>query len=230
MTVNAKKFTGYLLNGDELSCEEYLESLAVKEDILKVLQLFTEAMQHVGELWENNEISVADEHLATATCDYVLSYYKFRYITRKTPIKHNKKAMFLCLENEQHYLGTKIIASVFESFGWNVRLFGANLPLEYACSQAEEWKPDIIGISVSILYHLPKLNLFIEGLSATSSAPGILVGGRLSRLYDLMPYCTAQTTILKNIDEVSRWLEEQKVEENADDKNNQHTNPILSTK
>lgn len=229
MTKDVKKFTAYLLDGDELSCEEYLESLANKEDILNVLQLFTEAMQHVGELWENNEISVADEHLATATCDYVLSYYKFRYITRKIPTKHYKKAMFLCLENEQHYLGTKIIASVFESFGWNVRLFGANLPLEYARSQAEEWMPDIIGISVSILYHLPKLNLYIEGLSATSSAPGILVGGRLSSLYDLVPYCTEQTTILKNIDEVSRWLEEQKVEENADDKNNQHTNPILST-
>lgn len=229
MEKDVRKFTEYLLDGDELSCEDYINEMPERENISRVFLLLTRSMQHIGELWENNEITVADEHLATATCDYVLSQYRYRFITSKAQkkSKHNK-AMFFCLENEQHYLGTKMIASLFEYHGWEVRLFGANLPLEYAESQGKEWKPDLIGISVAIVYNLPKLKEYVETLSRISNKPKMMVGGRLSGLYDLSEYCSEQTIILKSMDDVEKWLEAPTTEGIKNDENNQHSNSIFS--
>ncbi len=228
MEADVQRFTRYLLNGDELSCEDMIGELPEKENVLNVFDLLTKSMQHIGELWENNEVSVADEHLATATCDYVLSQYRYRFITSKKRKETGKKAMFLCLEEEQHYLGTKIIASLFEYFGWEVRLFGANLPLEYAETQAKEWKPELIGVSVAILYHLPKLKDYVETLSRIPNSPTMMVGGRLSGLYDLRQYCSKDTVILKDIAEVKTWLEALSNEGISDGKRNQPSNSIFS--
>ncbi|WP_349409223.1 B12-binding domain-containing protein [Pseudalkalibacillus sp. SCS-8] len=228
MKEDIQKFTHYLLEGDEVSCESFINEMPDKEDVIKVFHFLTTAMQHIGELWENNEITVADEHLATATCDYVLSQYKYNHITRKKGKSNGLKAMFFCLENEQHYLGTKIVSSIFEYYGWETRLFGANLPLEYAESQAKEWKPQLIGISVAILYHLPKLKGYLDALSRIPNAPIMMVGGRLSGLYDLRQYSTEETIILKSIQDVQRWIMEHRTEGNKYGENNKHSSSLFS--
>lgn len=228
MEGKVEQFTSYLLKGDEASCEMLIEGLPDKDDIFIVFQLLTRSMQRIGELWENNEISVADEHLATATCDFILSQYKYRYISKKKTKKNEKKAMFFCLENEQHYLGTKMIASLFEYKGWDVRLFGANLPLEYAQSQAEEWKPNLIGISVAIMYHLPKLKSYIDTLSQISIQPSMLVGGRLAGIYDLRPYCSEETVIMKDIKDVQDWLDQKSSEGYSNVTRKQHSSSLFS--
>jgi hypothetical protein len=107
-------------------------------------------------------------------------------------------------------------------------LFGANLPLEYAQTQAKDWKPDLIGISVAILYHLPKLKDYLETLSKLGNGPKMLVGGRLSGLYDLSQYCTKETIILKDLNEVEAWLQVLRTEGNPHDKRTQSSNSILS--
>jgi methanogenic corrinoid protein MtbC1 len=40
-----------------------------------VYTFLIEAMYEIGKRWQENKISVADEHLATATCDYVITSY-----------------------------------------------------------------------------------------------------------------------------------------------------------
>ena len=64
-------------------------------------------MYYIGELWENNEISVADEHLATAVCDMILTELS-QEKTKNVTI--DKKVMLLGLEEEQHYIGLRMVA------------------------------------------------------------------------------------------------------------------------
>ncbi|WP_254434125.1 B12-binding domain-containing protein [Halobacillus sp. Marseille-Q1614] len=74
MTQHHIKLAHYFLEGDEEGALEYIEGLFSKYPRLYLYEdIITPAMYHVGELWEKNEISVADEHLATAICDFVLS-------------------------------------------------------------------------------------------------------------------------------------------------------------
>ncbi|ERN52940.1 cobalamin-dependent protein [Alkalihalophilus marmarensis] len=169
--------------------------------------LITESMREIGRLWEENEINVADEHLATSTCDFVLSLYHSKRTANLRYMNEQPKAMFLCIEEEQHDIGLKLTSHLFEQKGWKTRLYGANLPLDALVSAAIEWKPEVIGLSVTIPYHLVNLNKFVRTLEDLPHRPTVLVGGRLVAEYDLRSHCSDQTLLLKDLNELDRWLE-----------------------
>nr|WP_272885661.1 cobalamin B12-binding domain-containing protein [Fictibacillus marinisediminis] len=115
--------------------------------------------------------------------------------------------MFSCLEGEQHALGLKMVSSLFEEDGWHSRYMGADLPLEYTVHTAEKWLPDVIGLSVSIAYNLPNLKRYVEALESLNYGPTVVIGGRLAEKYDLRPYCSDKTVIIKDVAELQNWLE-----------------------
>jgi methanogenic corrinoid protein MtbC1 len=200
----AREFAGFLLDGNvDEALRIVRESQKVSTSLEVFSSLFTPAMSYIGELWENSEITVADEHLATAICDMVLSQAFQGGIEDR---KSTQKAMLLCLEGEQHYLGLKMINRLFEENGWATKYFGSNLPLEYAVKAAADWKPEVIALSVSIVYHLPKLKEYIKELESLPNKPIIIVGGRLSGKYDLLPYCSKNTLIMNDINTIGSWL------------------------
>jgi MerR family transcriptional regulator, light-induced transcriptional regulator len=163
------------------------------------------AMQHIGELWERDNISVADEHLATATCDFMISRFHGR--SKRKISKY--KVMFLCVEQEQHTLGMRMASLLFEESGWKTRMMGANLPLAHAVSAAEKWKPDVICISVTILYHVPILKSYVEALESLPFDPKIMVGSRLLSMYDLSSYCTPNTLLMTDYKKLMDWMNDQ---------------------
>nr|WP_255648248.1 B12-binding domain-containing protein [Pseudalkalibacillus hwajinpoensis] len=210
VTIDINKLTDDFLEGDQdQAWERIKEQAELMTNSHLTFEVLTKAMQRIGKLWEENEISVADEHLATTTCDYVLSRYAhFRKITNKN--ENGPKALFLCIEQEQHYLGLKMISLLFQEYGWQTKLFGANLPLEYAVEKTEKWGASVVGISVSILYHAERLNRYVTELEALGNPPEVLVGGRLTSQYNLSKYCSQQTTLVPDLHRVREWLEERK--------------------
>ncbi|WP_304457859.1 cobalamin B12-binding domain-containing protein [Alicyclobacillus sendaiensis] len=164
------------------------------------------AMVRIGELWEMNAISVADEHLASSVCERLMQRYESAYV-EKPEGPPRGRAMLFCVEGEQHDLGLKMVATAFREAGYETRAYGRNLPLEYARLAAMRWHPDIVGISVSIIYHLPKLKAYVEALDALAYRPQIVVGGRLARLYDIRPYVNARTLVFPDILTLQSWLE-----------------------
>ncbi|MEN8698844.1 cobalamin B12-binding domain-containing protein [Bacillus infantis] len=168
-------------------------------------KLITKSMQRVGELWQNDDISVADEHLATTTCDFVLSRYRHQ-VSREVQPKRGRKAMFFCLENEQHFLGLKMAAIIFEEKGWETRLLGPNVPLEKGKESAEEWQPDVIGLSFTMINHAEKLSFYVKELESIKHSPAVFVGGRLLKYYDFTSHCSSKTTLLKELIDIEQWI------------------------
>ena len=214
MTINIQQLTNDFLEGDQDRAWERIEEQKnLMENSHLTFEVLTKAMQRVGKLWEENEISVADEHLATTTCDYVLSRYAY---TKK--ITSNKtggpRALFLCIEKEQHYLGLKMIALLFQEYGWQTKIFGANLPLEHVVDTVEKWDASVVGISVSIMSHVDRLNRYVTELEELEKTPEVLVGGRLAAQYDLSKHCSKHTRLVPNIEQVRLWLEDRKGEKN----------------
>lgn len=200
----ALEFAQLLLNGDEHAAVQLVNAHSHLSRPQLFEELFTPAMRHVGELWENNEITVADEHLASVVCDFILS-------TLYPPMQHSaaegrKKAMLLCVEGEQHYLGLKMVNSLFEENGYETHYLGPNLPLEYAIKKAELWKPEVICLSISIVYHLPNIKKYVDALAALPNHPAILIGGRIVNQYDLQPYCSGQAEIMYDLKAIENWL------------------------
>ncbi|MFP7495101.1 cobalamin B12-binding domain-containing protein [Terribacillus saccharophilus] len=204
MTEAWQRFAAALLAGDErqaytILTEDDRPSIRVYKEII------TPAMYEIGEKWLRNEITVADEHLATSVCDFALAQYIFPF--KRQNRQSEKKAMFLCLEDEQHVIGSKMVAAVFEENHWQVRHLGPNLPLAHALQSAEQWQPDVVGLSAAIPYRIATLKEYITAFEQLSWKPRILVGGRVVAMHDLRTYCGSQTSIIYDLEEVAAWLE-----------------------
>ncbi|KOO47647.1 cobalamin B12-binding domain-containing protein [Priestia koreensis] len=220
MTARVKEFVNCLLAGDQdCAWEIVLEEIQQGKSSLETYEtLITKAMQITGDLWENNVISVADEHVATTTCDYILSRYRFHKKIQGNTSEETPKAMFLCLEQEEHFIGLKMVSQLFEEHGWNTRFLGANLPIRYAEEMAKEWKPDIVGLSVTIPYHVERLSEYVKTLDQLENRPVVMVGGRLLPLLDFTSHCSEETLLIPNLHELNSWLNSYKsgVEMNVD--------------
>lgn len=207
MTEHAIQLAQKFLNGDEQNALSFIHTVLANDDRLSLYEdLLTPAMIHIGKLWERNEITVADEHLATAICDYVISYVEFKSAT--TDADSNRKVMLFGVEGEEHYIGLKMATSVFQEFGWKVRYLGPNLPLRHAETAVNAWQPDVVAMSAALSYRLPMLRKSVEVLANVAHKPTILIGGRMSphaKFEDVA--ATGQVVVLQNLRDLHAWLQ-----------------------
>ncbi|MFT9849203.1 cobalamin B12-binding domain-containing protein [Aneurinibacillus sp. REN35] len=209
MRQEVQHFAEYLLEGNQLAAYEIVMSISEQSDICIYEQVLTEAMRYVGMLWENNRISVADEHLATSVCDFVLSQYAF--YRRKAERKERRpKVMLLCVEGEQHYLGIKMVHSLFEEYGWDARFLGANLPMEAALSQASQWKPNVVCLSFTLINRLQDITNYARAFEGLEHKTTVMIGGRLVKHYDLRRYCSDRTILVPGLGDFRQWLMQRK--------------------
>jgi len=88
-----------LLEGNRQACQKIVSQLLASGIEIRQLYvgLFQHALYQVGELWEQNQISVAKEHLATATTESLLPLV-YPVIFR-TP-RCGRRAVVSCVANE----------------------------------------------------------------------------------------------------------------------------------
>lgn len=217
MEKDTAAFTRLLLDGNQNRAWQLVEARHADgaEPIIIFQELLTPAMAHIGILWEEDQISVADEHLATTTCDFVLSRYQQHILTKRGQTETNKKAMFLCIEDELHHLGLKMVSILFELYGYKTKLFGANLPLEYALKTAADWQPDVIGLSFSLRKHAHRLNHYIQELEQLEHSPAVIVGGRLASTINKAEYCSEKTRLFHALTDLDEWLSSSEEKENS---------------
>ncbi|KHE73098.1 B12-binding domain-containing protein [Halobacillus sp. BBL2006] len=204
-----EKLAHYFLDGDEDAALEYIKTLLNKYPRLYLFEdVITPAMYYIGELWEKNKISVADEHLATAICDFVLSKLEADSDGIKGHKQKKFKAILFGVEQEQHYIGLKMVADTFKDNGWRVRYLGPNLPLAHSLVQIEKYKPEVIGLSAALSYRLPTLKILIERFKDLHWKPLIMVGGRMAKKFDLKEFESDQVMVVKDLNHLHQWFKE----------------------
>ncbi|GEK59481.1 hypothetical protein CHL76_12610 [Marinococcus halophilus] len=206
MIIRPEDLAGMMLDGlDEEAWQEiqkvnkHMTLTGIYEDLL------TPAMYHVGELWQENKISVADEHLATATCDFLLSRLERR--EEKQPSPDAPKALLFGVAEEQHYLGLRMAASIFRARGWSVKYLGPNLPAEQALAFAEKWQPQAVAMSAALSYRLPSLFSYIETFTALKEKPAVLLGGKMARERDVGELFSGEVIRMDGLRTLERWIE-----------------------
>ena len=148
--------------------------LSIKELELGVLSA---AQREIGRLWQENQVSVAEEHLATSVTQLVMSHL-YRHLPRES---HNGKvALVACVEGELHDMGGRFGADFLEMAGFEVRFLGANVPTKSLLAMVERDRPDVVGLSAAMSFHLPALRAAIDGVRALRGQEyPIIVGGHV---------------------------------------------------
>ena len=124
---------------------------------------------------ENNKISVATEHLASAIVEAILNEL-YAIIASKKNI--NKKVIACCVENEFHQIGIKMINDVFEMNNWKAHFLGSNLPTKDLIKFIDIVKPNLLAISLSIYFHLPILDTMLSRIREEFKDLPIIIGGQ----------------------------------------------------
>jgi methanogenic corrinoid protein MtbC1 len=172
-----KDFLAAQLAGDRQAAlrvlvEEGLgRGLSLPDLHLKVIQ---PAQYEIGRLWQENRITVAREHLATAIAQLGLAHL-YRHLPRDPP--NGRKVLLACVEGELHEVGARMASDFLEMAGFDVTFLGANVPTDSLVRMVGELRPDLVALSVSITYHLPALRGAVAALREATPKLPILVGG-----------------------------------------------------
>lgn len=140
------------------------------------LEVLQPVMVDIGRLWQRGEISVAQEHLATAIAGRIMASFYVRFMNRK-PTKG--AAVITAAPNEFHELGARMIADFLEIDGWDTAFLGADTPAEDLIQLLRGGKHELLGISVMMPFNLDKVGSLIAAIRAIPelAALKIMVGG-----------------------------------------------------
>lgn len=137
--------------------------------------LFTRSQYRLGELWQANRISVAQEHMASAITQWVAANLYPRLLKARQPIG---KALLFGVEGELHQLGLQFMADVLELEGWSVIFLGTNTPTAAALGAIDEHRPDVVGLAATMLFSLPATLDAVGELGARFPDLPVVLGGR----------------------------------------------------
>jgi len=139
--------------------ERALDEHMIVNDIY--LNIFQATAYEIGRLWQRNEFSVAQEHLATAIIERQMGdlHHQFK-------AQHDRQCTLVigCVEHEIHRVGCRMVADFFEQDGWTVHYLGAAVPTDTFIAMAKDMQADLIGLSSQMVYHVPIITAFVRAL------------------------------------------------------------------
>ncbi|MDX6635481.1 MAG: hypothetical protein QOF06_1684 [Solirubrobacterales bacterium] len=136
------------------------------------------AMWRIGELWSRGEISVADEHLATALTHQVMAGVYGPSLGHKS---RPGRILMAGVEGEQHALGLRMAADVVELAGYETIYLGADVPTDDLLQAVAARAPDLVGLSATMPGSIPALDRAIAKIQHLDPSLVVLFGGQGAR-------------------------------------------------
>ena len=133
-----------------------------------------EAQRQIGVLWQENKISVADEHKATAIAQLALA--QLFYSATSSP-RNGFRVVLSCVEGELHELPVRLVADHLDLMGYDVRFLGANVPLDHLLRCLETDDPDLLALSATMTFNVPALKAAVAAVRKARPGLRIAVGG-----------------------------------------------------
>jgi excisionase family DNA binding protein len=165
-----------LLQGDEGGCWQLLQTAAEHgrspQELLTAL--LAPAMKRIGDRWEAGDLTVADEHRASAVA--------LRLLARVAPMclrpgRPRGDVLLACVPGEQHSLPPAIVAAIVRGAGYHVVELGADTPLEALHEAVLGRNLLAAGLSVASHDRLPACRLGAEVVRSAAPATLLMIGG-----------------------------------------------------
>jgi MerR family transcriptional regulator, light-induced transcriptional regulator len=142
------------------------------------LEVFQPALREIGRLWQQNRITVADEHLATAITQAAMA----RLYDRLFALARDAGPLLVaaCADSERHEVGLRMVCDLLEMEGWDTVFLGATVPLDDLVRMVRERRPQVVALSAAIAPNVPRVGQAIRAIrdALPGRAPLIAVGGR----------------------------------------------------
>jgi len=155
-----QELLGHLLAGGQMDAVHLAEVHVKDQDDLKAFfsLALTPALYEVGRLWESGQVSVAQEHRASAVARRTVDALTWTLV----PFRRDKgRALVTASPNEYHDLGGRILAGLLSGDGWEVDYLGANVPEPGVLDLIRLCRPHVLAISVAMPFNLQAVQRLI---------------------------------------------------------------------
>jgi len=181
LSVIQKGFLEAILGGRRRSAPNLLiEAFQAGHSILDIyVRVVQESLYEVGRRWEANQISVAQEHRATAITQYAIA----QLYPHIPPAEEARGLVLLTgVQGERHQLGANLVADALEADGWDVIFLGADTPTESILDAVRTQRPDVLGVSITMLFNVPVLVRLVEKVREAHPDLTVAAGGAAIRM------------------------------------------------
>lgn len=148
------------------------------------VQVIQEAQREIGRLWQENQISVAQEHMATAISQMALAQL---YDEAPRAPSNDKKVLVACVQGELHDFPARLVADTLDLAGFDVRYLGSDIPTDDLLDEVSTHRPDLLALSATMDFNLPALRAAVLAVRARPNGrlPIVIGGAACSTLQNL---------------------------------------------
>jgi methanogenic corrinoid protein MtbC1 len=142
-------------------------------------EVLSPVARDLGVRWADGDLSVADEHAATAAAEDLVTLLAGGFAPPTGPV-----VVVVCPEGDSHSLPARVVAAVLTLRGFRSVLLGASLPADDLGDYLERQDPMAVALSVSMPAALYRAVASIG--SAHSQGVPVVAGGRALRADQLL--------------------------------------------
>ncbi len=137
------------------------------------------SLNQIGDANREQSMPIWEEHLRSSIVRTALELaYPFVLEVREENCNPHGKALVLCLEEEYHELGARMVSDYLTLIGFDPYFIGANTPNKEILDAVHDLSPRLVVISLTNFYHLFKLQDLMDAIKkASRQVPYIVLGG-----------------------------------------------------
>jgi methanogenic corrinoid protein MtbC1 len=173
-----RAFTLALIEGDPFAAEVLIRE-AMDAELSGAMiddEIIAPALYIIGELWEQGNITVADEHLATEIVVRVLALQ--REAQRVAVERGGHRVVLAAPRGEHHVVALRMVHNLLYDAGYDVVMLGADVPTDALARFAIDHEPGAVCLSATMPVPLVEMQELVNAVRADSPAAGFVVGGR----------------------------------------------------
>lgn len=174
------RFLEALLQGKQRLAVGIAESSVTRKELASpfYLHVIQPSLYEIGSRWERGEVSVAQEHLASAICARVISAV---YLGLDDLSIGLDRAVVATAPGERHELGAWMISDALEAEGWDVSYIGADTPPEDLIELLRERRPAVLMLSITMPFFIHQATSLIRRIKGDPllRKVHVVVGGQI---------------------------------------------------
>lgn len=160
-----------LLNFDDSKADKVLsEAHALHTVELVLTEVLQPTLVHIGTLWHEGKIRIANEHFAS---NYIRGHLH-TLLKLTAGLRDATMVLVTCAPNEQHEIAVLMLAIMLRRAGYGVYYIGADLPIDDMIMLINKHQPTAVMISSSVPESLEEL---IEAKEALKEIRSLLIFG-----------------------------------------------------
>jgi len=139
------------------------------------LEVLIPAQRETGRLWHAGALSIAEEHVITATTQRAMTLLSER---ARSSSHQDKTVLLACVEGNAHDIGIRAISDFYEMAGWRAINLGPDVPHAEIARSVTLFDANVVVLAATMDPHLKAVQRVIERIRAIDDRDvKVIVGG-----------------------------------------------------